>query len=199
MIDMRVNETASAMLSRAWQKDVLRGLRDTMDFQNQLTIGHTRRTRLSGKGPFPVSQGRLGVRTNRLRGSARATVGSPEGIWNDQARIVGTTVVSSMGSNVEYAAAHEFGATIHRTVRPGSVRLRTNAKGDLLLGATGGAVFAKGKHKRAREVAYAGGKSYTINIPARAPITHGIEDRKAAYERAMSASIIATLRGLGYS
>jgi phage gpG-like protein len=189
VIEFRVNETASAMLSRAWTDDVLRGLRATMDEQNQLTIGHTRQARLTGKGPFPVSEGRLGVRTNRLRSSLRAA----------KASITGNSVVSSIGSNVEYAAAHEFGSKIHRTVKPGSVRLRTTAKGDLLRGLTGGAVFAKAKQKRVREVPYAGGKSYTVNIPARAPIAHGIEDRKAEYERAMSQSIIKTLRGLGYS
>jgi phage gpG-like protein len=173
--------------------DILRGLRATMDEQNQLTIGHTQQARLTGKGPFPVSEGRLGVRTNRLRASLRAA----------KTRIVGTSIVSSIGSNVEYAAAHEFGAKQSRITKPGVARLRLDRFGQLLRQSENygdnRAVFAKKSHKNVYEKAYAGGKSYTVDIPARAPITHGIEDRKAEYERAMSASIIATLRGLGYS
>jgi len=190
VIQFHVNQTASAMLSRAWQVDVLRGLRDTMDEQNQLTIGHTRQARLTGKGPFPVSEGRLGVRTNRLRSSLRAA----------KASITGNSVVSSIGSNVEYAAIHEFGGAIRRMVLAGSVRLRTDAKGNLLSSGAfrGAAMFASAKHKRFTTRQWAGGKRYEVNIPARAPITHGIKDRKRDYERAMSQSIIDTLRGLGY-
>ena len=183
MIEMRVNETASAMLSRAWQVDVLRGLRDTMDEQNQLTIGHTRQARLTGKGPFPVSEGRLGVRTNRLRSSLRAA----------KASITGNSVVSSIGSNVEYAAAHEFGYFGQATIKSHLRRQKSRDKFAKL--------FVNGKLKRVRTVTgQAGVQAYatTISIPARAPITHGIEDRKRDYERAMSQSIIATLRGLGY-
>jgi phage gpG-like protein len=189
---MRVNETASAMLSRAWQGDVLRGLRDTMDEQNQFTISKIQRYN-KGKGPFPVSQHRLG----HVSGFWAKSIHAPK------ARIVGTSVASSIGSPIEYAAAHEFGAKIRRTVKPGKVRLQLDRFGQLMRQTDdygdNRAVFASRKHKNVFEKAYAGGKSYTVNIPARAPITHGIEDRKAEYERAMSASIIATLRGLGYS
>jgi phage gpG-like protein len=164
--------------------DILRGLRDTMDEQNQLTIGHTQQARLTGKGPFPVSEGRLGVRTNRLRASLRAA----------KTRIVGTSIASSIGSNVEYAAAHEFGFSGVVNVKPG---LRRQKSRDVFV-----KQFVAGKLKRVRTVtgqAGVGGYSVLRNIPARAPITHGIEDRKAEYERAMSQSIINTLRGLGYS
>ena len=182
MIEFRVNETATAMLSRAWQVDVLRGLRRTMDYENQLTVGHTKQARLTGKGPFPVSDGRLGVRTNRLRSSLRAA----------KARIVGSSVTSSIGSNVEYAAAHEFGFRGAVNVRAKARRQRSRNVGKSgRLGV---------KDKSAVAFGFANVKAFTrqANIPARAPITHGIEDRKRDYERAMSQSIIATLRGLGY-
>jgi phage gpG-like protein len=192
---MRVNETASAMLSRAWQGDVLRGLRATMDEQNQLTIGHTRQARLTGKGPFPVSEGRLGVRTNRLRASLRAA----------KTRIVGTSIASSIGSNVEYAAAHEFGFRGSVSVKSHMRRQKSrdvfvkqfvNGKLKRVRTVTGAAFVTKGKQK-----SWVKGDAFvrSVDIPARAPIAHGIEDRRAEYERAMSQSIINTLRGLGYS
>ena len=136
MIELKVSETASRLLQRAWQQDVLRGVRWEMAYQNELTVGHIRKARMTGKGPFPVSQGRLGVRTNRLRNSLRAT----------QPRIAGGTVVGSIGSNVVYAAAHEFG------------------------------------YRR---------------IPARAPITRGIEDRKAQYEKAVSDAVVRVFETRG--
>lgn len=55
--------------------------------------------RLTGQGPFAPSQQRLGVVTGRLRRAVRATAPVVNG---DQ-------VMTSIGANVSYAAAHEFG------------------------------------------------------------------------------------------
>jgi len=116
---------------------------------------------------------------------------------------MGTSVFGSIGNNVEYAAAHEFGAKQSRVTKPGVARLRLDRFGQLLRQSENygdsRAVFASKKHKNVYEKAYAGGKSYTVNIPARAPIAFGIEKHKKAYEDAFSKSIINTLRGLGYS
>ncbi len=67
----------------------------------QETLGRAVRGRFTGRGPFPVTERRLGVVTNRLRRSLRATapqVDEAEG-----------RVSLSMGSNVKYFAPHEFG------------------------------------------------------------------------------------------
>lgn len=65
----------------------------------------------------------------------------------------------TMGSNLAYARIHQEGGDIERTTKAGSVRLRRIAGGKIR--------FAKRRHKRAWDVAYAGGKDYTIHIPAR--------------------------------
>lgn len=223
MITLTINETASKLLQKAWQGDVLRGLRATMDEQNELTIGHIRSARMTGQGPFPVSEGRLGVRTNRLRSSLRKA----------KAVLRGGAIVGSVGSNVKYAAAHEFGVVTKAhwiTAKPGkalafsvqnffgvnrftfatrsSIRQANREASTRAFLATGNMQFLKSKGKGVKSRAAFFGQSPLVfrsrvwhpgsNIPARAPITRGIEDRRTAYETAFSNSIINTLRGLGY-
>lgn len=154
-----------------------------MDYENQLTISAIIRLRLTGRGPFPPEQGKLGVVTGLLRRSVRAT----------PARFIGRTVTSSIGTNVKYAAVHEFGGTFTRTVQPGSVRLRTDRRGELLRQPGGRlAIFAKKTHKSAREVSFAGGRSYVIRMPARAPIQRGLAERLPNYVTAIDRAIQRT-------
>ncbi len=65
----------------------------------QIIVGMVTEERLTGKGPFPVSDHRLGVVTGRLRQSLRAT----------PARVEGQSVIIGIGTPVEYARLHEFG------------------------------------------------------------------------------------------
>lgn len=161
-----------------------RAIARTMDFQNQLTVAQIQRGHLSG----PTSDSSLSVRTNRLRGSVRASKAISTGAGD---------VSSAIGSNVKYAAIHEFGGVIKRTVKAGSVRLRTDRRGNLIRQGRNGrlAVFARASHKQAKVVAYAGGRSYTIEIPARAPFGHGIADRADAYGAAVSQAVIDFWKG----
>jgi phage gpG-like protein len=191
-ITITVDDAAAKLLAKASAQmlpAVLRGLRQTLAVENELTVSHIREKRATGQGPFAPAENRLGVITGRYRRAIRAS----------KAQIVGNTVVAAIGNNVVYAGVHEFGGTFTRTSKPGSVRLRTNARGELIRGSTGGAVFATRGLKRVREVAFAGGKTYTVKVPARAPIGTGIQDRAGRYSAQASASIIATLRGLGLS
>lgn len=76
-----------------------------------------------------------------------------------------------LGSNWPSARIHNQGGTIKRAGKSGSVRLRTNAKGQLLRQGQEGrsanlAVFARGGHKRAVERAFTHG-AYEIHMPAR--------------------------------
>ena len=71
-----------------------------------------------------------------------------------------------VGTDVPYAAIHQFGGTIKREAAPMTVRLR-KWKGRTL--------FAKTKHKRVRIVDTAH-KAYTITIPARPFIGVGPTD-----------------------
>lgn len=73
-----------------------------------------------------------------------------------------------VGTNVRYAAIHQFGGTIKRAAYGGTVRLRTDRDGKLLRQGKGGrlAVFAKDSHKRALERRFETGP-YAVRIPAR--------------------------------
>lgn len=89
-----------------------------------------------------------------------------------------------VSTDVEYAAIHNFGGTIQRKGRAGSVRLRTTAGGHLMRqkGSPNLAVFAKRSHKRATERSYQG-RDYAITIPARPffPIRGGQVDLPQAW------------------
>ena len=65
----------------------------TMRLQNQATIGHIVAAKLKQAGPTF-----LNMRTGRLAGSVRAT----------EPRISGAEITSSIGTNVKYAAVHEY-------------------------------------------------------------------------------------------
>lgn len=86
----------------------------------------------------------------------------------------------AIGSNKVYAAIHQFGGTIKKAARSGTLRLRTDAKGNLLRqGSVGrslpgpktalasqGAVFARKAHKRFVERHFTTG-AHTATVPAR--------------------------------
>ena len=75
---------------------------------------------------------------------------------------------ATIGANTPYAAAQQLGATIQKPERETKVRLREDAKGNLVRQAADErlAVFAKKTHKRARETTATIG-AHTIKIPAR--------------------------------
>ena len=85
--------------------------------------------------------------------------------WQGAVREIGPDH-ALVGTNVPYAAAHQFGATIHREASPTTVRLR-KWKGRI--------EFAKAKHKRVRVVDTVR-KAHTVTIPARPFIGVGPTD-----------------------
>jgi phage gpG-like protein len=178
-IDIQISGDALAVLPRLKDDAAAgRAIARAMDYQNQLTVARIQAGHLSG----PTSDSSLSVRTNRLRASVRASKAVP----------TANGVVSAIGSNVKYAAIHEFGGVIKRQVKPGAVKLRTDRNGNLLRQGANGrlAIFAGRTHKRFKTVSYAGGKSYEIQIPARAPFGHGIADRADDYGAGISSAIM---------
>ncbi len=145
----------------------LRRIAKVMDKENELTVGHIISRRMTGQGPFAASEGKLGVRTGRLRRSLRRT----------KATIVGDGVVSAIGTNVKYMGPHEFGAT----TKPHTIRAKAGKA--LRFGIGGKVVFRK-------SVKHPGSK-----IPARRPIFRGIEDRRAAYGQAIGQATIDHIEG----
>jgi phage gpG-like protein len=178
MISITVNSNAQAILGRVKslrERGLGIAIKTALDATNEETVGVIQEQYLTGPRPE-----KLGVITNRLRRSIRRSA----------AQIVGESVLSSIGTNVEYAAIHEFGGTIRRVTKPGTVRLRTDARGELQRNSRGGAIFASRKLKRARTVAYQGGQSYQIEIPERSFIRRGLEDQAPAYTARLSAAIV---------
>lgn len=87
----RVNERALARLVRAIWK------------ASEEIVGAAVKGRFTGQGPFPVAQGKLGVRTGRLRRSIRCT--------KPQLNLRTGEISVGFGSNVVYFSFHEFGFT----------------------------------------------------------------------------------------
>ena len=125
-------------------------------------------------GHDPWGQRWLPLKRARARNKAKGDRGVP---LNDtgtlrnsfSARATNDSVV--VGTNVPYAAIHQFGGTIEHAARSIRVRLRTDARGNLLRQGTEGkaarlAVFATDKHKRARTV-WGEARAWSVHIPAR--------------------------------
>jgi phage gpG-like protein len=170
-----VNNTVEIKLSAAAQaafkklerspKTALENMRATMDVQNEFTVGHIQERRMTGTGPFPPVAGQLGVRTGRLRRSLRPS----------RAIIRAGAVLSAIGTNVKYAAIHEFGG---RT-RPHKIRARRKKALYFSIG---------GKVVTVKSVNHPGSQ-----IPARRPIRRGIADRRRDYQRAIFEAVTKSL------
>lgn len=179
----------------AWPARMRAAMIRATDLQNELTVGHIQSERLTGTGPFPVEQGKLGVVTNRLRGSVRPA----------KATASGMTINSSIGTNVVYAGAHEFGFSGSVTVR---AHTRTDARFDVLehRGGTGtrlalgdsvktaGGNLKSGVKKIASGVVTVREHTADLNIPARAPIRRGINDRLSDYGSSLSTAVVESFR-----
>jgi len=153
-----------------------------MDLANEYAVGKIQRDHLTGKGPFPVEAHRLGVVTNRLRSSVYAS-GAQE--------VAPGKVESAIGSNVIYAAIHEFGGRIHHEARQMKVRHRTDARGNLVKQSSNSnlLVFAKAGRKRVRETTVQA-KAHDVIMPERAPFRTGLAESAPQYKRTISAAIV---------
>ncbi len=95
-ISLSIPADVSALVARyQGARPVVLGLvARAMDDENRDTVSHVQETKLTAAGPQF-----LNVQSGRLRRSIRAT----------KATITGDSVASTIGSNVKYAAAHEYG------------------------------------------------------------------------------------------
>lgn len=170
---------AQALLAAApqWPMAIKQGIRGALNKELSLAVGHIQRTKLSRRGPST-----LGVITNRLRSS----------VWQQPAEISGDVIVAAIGSNVRYAGIHEFGGTFTRTTKAGSVRLKADASGNVQKRGNL-ATFAKRGAARVKTVSFAGGKSYSVTVPARAPFRTGLQERSPNLSRALSSAVVTAL------
>ena len=141
--------------------------------------------RLTGQGPFPVADHRLGVRSGQLLKSVRFT----------SAVIQGNTVTASIGSPVRYAAVHEFGYEGLVTVRP---FFRKNRPGF----ATVERVSKKtGRRYRGKVKTDSGshqvrGHERRMRIPARAPFGYGVADSDVLITNAVTSEFETEFKAL---
>jgi hypothetical protein len=181
---------AAALIGRAqaWPRALTRGLIVALNRENEITVGHIARTRATGAGPFPVSEGKLGVVTNRYRSSLRRSA----------AVVVGSSIIGAIGSNVAYAGAHEFGS--ERTVSVPEHTRRIFQTFTTRAGAVFNPKTGKITKAKARTVEFQSGSvrvrahQMRQHIPARAPIQRGIADRLPAYSPALGAAIMAAFQ-----
>lgn len=187
-IEVHLDTKAAELLEKRLlqPEPMVQAMRRTMDEQNLYTIRKIIQERMTGKGPFPVEEHRMGVVTGHMRRSLFSTPAVPT-------RASGTSfaLTSSIGSRARYAAAHEFGFEGDVTVRGYTRRAaRQRARYDLRTGErlragrrTGGRAEVWGHVRRMR-------------IPARAPVQTGILDRLPEYGRALSRAIVAAWKEL---
>jgi hypothetical protein len=127
-------------------------------------LGKAVKGRFTGKGPFPVSQNRLGVVTNRLRKSLRCTA--------PQIESASGAVSVSTGSNVSYFAGHEFGfkgtVQVRGHTRRAVANDARNVRGRITRKAES---QIKGRIKSGRSnTSFVRPHARKVNIPARRPL-----------------------------
>jgi phage gpG-like protein len=154
-----------------------------MDKAAALTVSDIQQKRLTGEGPFPAIEGRLGVVTNRLRGSSRFT----------PARIEGAAVHQTIGTNVGYAHVHEFGFNGQVSVPAHRRKVKSRdqfVKEERVSQKTGRKYRAR--IKVASGVTYVRAHTRWMQFEARAPFGHGLADNERIYVR----EILGELRAL---
>lgn len=139
----------------------------------QIAAGRIVQKRLSGQGPFPVRDHRLGVVTSRLRSSVRAT----------EAEISGGQVSVTIGTNVEYAAAHEFGFKGKVQVPQHSRAVRSRDTFADVSRMTAGGRVRKTRERMSSGVTIVKAHARMMNIPARAPFGYGAADEAGTFNR----------------
>jgi phage gpG-like protein len=104
-IKVELSPSAIALLQRfdkmpsEFPHAVARGMTKALE----VVTGRIQEKRLSGKGPFPVEEHRLGQVTQQLVRSTRA---APATVVSEGTH---SEVVGAIGASVIYAAVHEFG------------------------------------------------------------------------------------------
>jgi hypothetical protein len=171
---IELSQEAKNIIARLGSVDwLLDAMRRRMDTENQFTVDAIVEKRLTGKGPFPPAEHRLGERTHRLRPSLRRT----------DSEVSGSAVMGSIGTNVIYAGVHEYGFDGEVTIRPHSrKRIETQSFAGL------------GKRTLRRKVrkadTFVGAFKRRMKLPARAPITTGVEERIPALGAGISQAIV---------
>lgn len=189
MIEIPITSNAADVLRKleAMPSAMAANVAKAMDLQNQLTIGHSQATYLTGPRPK-----KLGVVSNRLRSSLNAP----------PAVVTGLTIESKIGTNVKYAGAHEAG--VDKVVQVKAYTRRNYDHGKLGVGSATTLLFdmKTGQIKRGRTIKRAAKTEVQVKafkrhmkMPRRAFLEPAILDRKQDYGNAISAALLASWQG----
>lgn len=162
------------------QKQLLR----VIDRENLYTVGKIQSERLSRRGPDT-----LGVVTNRLRSSLRAA-----------RAVLGAAgeILSSIGSNVLYAAVHEFGFDGEVTVRAHTRRIfeKLGAGSTIaIFDPRTGRISRRKRKVRQPGVVQVREHERHMVMPARAYIRRTLQERSGNYTIAIGQAVIGFLHG----
>lgn len=135
------------------------GIRAGLDRANLLALSRIQRGRFTGKGPFPVSEQKLGHRSRRLIRS----LGASRAVVRDAASL---SVGTGIGSNVSYYGAHEFGFS-----GPVKVPAHERSMPETTRTSRSGRVYKVAAHKQSVRA-----HSRRMSMPARRPMRAGLAE-----------------------
>ena len=174
---------------RAMRGKLVKNLAGAWHKAGQVVAGSAVKHRFTGKGAFPVSENRLGVRSGRLRRTIRATA--------PQVDPVRAAISITMGSDVKYFAIHEFGFE-------GKVQVRGHTRRNVAPLKTVRGKATKASQRAAVARRKSGGKvsaqvrphSRKVKVPARAPLGTEIrsERGRGEFQNAQKRAIEQTYR-----
>ena len=184
MIEIGITSNAQQIVEqlRGFPSAMLRAIARETDDQNQITVSHIQRAHLTGKGPYPPAQHRLGEISHHLRDT----------LWASKAQVTPSGVASSIGTNLRYASVHEYGFD-------GSITVREYTRRRFQTFHTSVTTIDRRGHlrKRKTDIELQTGASTVrsfqrhMRMPERAPIRTGIEERRDNYSASISRAILS--------
>lgn len=200
-ISISMDPSAEVIAKQLSTAKALSAIKRGLDRGNELALGEILRSRFTGRGPFPVSEHRLGVRTNRLRSSMRRT----------RAAITGNEVSASIGSNVHYFGIHEFGFSGSVTVRAHRRRAPQADRfemGESIISRAKAAELGafdkrfkksaqtkKGALQVSSGIAMVKAHQRSVKMPERAPLRTGIVSNSSIWQREILSALTEALEG----
>jgi phage gpG-like protein len=151
-------------------RKVIASIQAAMNLQMELTASAVVKNRMSELRKGPISPDKLRVETGRLR---RSMMRGGDGNISKKAEFTGNEIVGSVGTNVRYAAVHEFGGTFRRTLRATSRAVERNFFG-----------------KKRTVVRIGFRQAHSATYPARRPIGRTVDERRQIFVDAISKAIV---------
>jgi hypothetical protein len=184
IINLTSNAQAVIRRTEQYPGTMLRAVAAALDLENEYTLALVQTKRLSFPREGPTTLEGLRHISGRLKKSMRR--GESDNIFSD-AKVSGSRVLSSIGSNVRYAGVLEEGFSGEVSVK-GHMRTRTVVKEFLRLGKRR---FLKAK-QRDVEV---WGHTRQMNITGRHYLRRSVEERADEYSQAVSAAVVNSWNG----